>query len=341
MGFILSNNYAQIGGKVFETNPAETPFLTSIGLNTNGEGKFPQGFSSPETIMNVKGGTREIAWKSYTGRDPAIPADKENQEIPTADFTNEEQLTNPLHIFDNYSIKMSKYAEATAGEQRKSDGTQLDNNSALLNPKDIDILTKATIRKIQDFKKDVEKTFLYSSKVAPTNPSVTAPQMQGLFNWVPSANKIDVAGGPLLEGHINTMCSILADNFALGSGELIIMCSYTTKQNLSKMYGVAPRDRKVGGIDIDTLEINGFKIGVMVNPWLKVYGKADEAIVYNPDNFEPIGTDLYDDFGNAGKVIIEKVPTTKSAREFRMMALLSLLVMHPNKLVSFDGLPLV
>lgn len=341
MAVILSNNRAQIGGLSFETNPAETPFLSLIGLNTDGKGKYPQGFIGPKFLENVKGGARKISWTNYTGRDPVIGGSKENQSAPTPDFTNKEQLENIVTIFDDHTVAISDYAEITAGEQKKSDGTALDNNTGILTDEQIDILTEETENKIEDLKKDVEVSYLFSEKVVPTNASVTAPKMSGLFEFVPSANVIDVASGPFTESHMDAACSILADNFAGGDQNLVFMGDYLMRQKLSKMYGVPVRDRMVGGLDVYELIINGFKIRIIDNAWFKVMSKNSKAIIFNPDNIDPIGLDAKDDFGTKSKVVLKKVFTDKSSTMFRLMAYLSIAVRNPKKLVSFDNLPLV
>lgn len=339
MTIILTNNFSQLGGDLFKKKPSLTPFLSSIGLTNSGEGKFLNGFADPESIQNVKGGGLEICWNTYDRRDPTIPADKEFQTAKSPDFTNKVQKSNTVQIFDSYTFGISDYAQATAGQQRVA-GAVPTVNTGVLTDKQLDILAEQTEYKMENLKDDLEKTILLGTEVKPTDPSNTAPQMQGVFGYVDAGNKVDVSG-TLLENHLTTAVIALADNFAFAENEdgiMNLMCSPSVRDKLFKMYAVPERTSQKAGSYFETLVIAGYEFRIISNPFLKIYSKEGSILMYPSDMIKPVALMSQDIKGNWGQLVIQNVSTDKSGKLFRLFAHLSVQLGHPQRLALLENI---
>jgi hypothetical protein len=103
--------------------------------------------------------------------------------------------------------------------------------------------------------RDIEYSFLQGTYVADTNVS-TARQTRGMLAAI-TTNEVAAAAAALDQAKVDSLLKAMADSGA--PFEIpVIMANAFQKQKLSSIYGsalsLAPRDRNVGGVNIQTIE---------------------------------------------------------------------------------------
>lgn len=110
---------------------------------------------------------------------------------------------------------------------------------------------------------DVEYTFLAGAYQLAINAGVAA-KTRGIVTAC-STNTVAAGSAQLAKSHIDTLLRTMADNGAVFSN-MVLFCGAYQKQKLSDLYGYAPEDRNVGGVNIKQIETDFAMLGIVWAP---------------------------------------------------------------------------
>jgi hypothetical protein len=133
-------------------------------------------------------------------------------------------------------------------------------NQPVQNEKDFQIA--ANMRQIAV---DVEYTFLNGTYQQATNAS-TAAKTRGILSGV-STNSVAASSAALSKDLIDQLLRTMAGNGAQFINP-VIFCNAFQKQKLSNIYGYAPSDRNVGGVNINQVETDFALLGIIWAPYM-------------------------------------------------------------------------
>jgi hypothetical protein len=112
---------------------------------------------------------------------------------------------------------------------------------------------------------DVEYTFLVGSYQLATSAAVAA-KTRGIATAC-TTNTVAAGSAQLAKSHIDTLLRTMAANGAVFSN-MVLFCNAYQKQRLSDIYGYAPEDRNVGGVNIKQIETDFAMLGIVWTPKL-------------------------------------------------------------------------
>lgn len=236
-------NLPNYSGELFTADAVNTPFLTMIG-GLNGTDKITQ--------------STEFATASeYDFPEAGQPAVSEQASLtaPTASAIARGQDTNVTQIFhEAVSISYSKMSNMGAMSGINIAGQQPN----VPNEKDWQIAQKLT-----KIARDTEYTFLngtYHKSTAVNDANKT----RGMFELCAGGNTIDASGKKLNKPLIDTLLRMMATNGAYFRN-IVIQLNAFQKQMMSNIYGYAPQDRNVGGVNVKQIETDFGIFGITYN----------------------------------------------------------------------------
>jgi len=229
-------------GEIFTASRLETPLLNIMG-----------GLNGLMQTDNFQFAVEQ----NYSHETAAQPAITETASLtaPTAISYVRSQVTNVCQIFQE---QVSVSYERLAGQGRLS-GINTQNSS---NPvqDEIDFQTGVALEKIA---RDMEYTILQGVYQAATASNV-ANKSRGLIAAAGQTNA--AAGATLSKLLIDAILKDLYDNGARYANPVMIMNSFN-KQQLSNVYGYAPTDRTIGGVNIQAIETDFGLVGTILDPF--------------------------------------------------------------------------
>ncbi|MGF9714986.1 SU10 major capsid protein [Paenibacillus naphthalenovorans] len=231
-------NYA---GELFTSDAEQTPFLTMIGGLTDG-GLQTANFEFPT----------DSQYSYPAATQPAI-TETASLTAPTAISYVRDQSKNVTQIFHE-KVSVS-YAKMSNGGRLSGINTAGASNN-VITEKDFQIS-----RALGKIARDVEYTFLNGTYQIATSASV-ANKTRGMYNAVGST--VEAAGAQLSKGLLQQLFRTMYSNGAIFSNMVLWVNAYQ-KQKISDIYGYAPTDRNVGGVNIKQIETDFGNIGVMLN----------------------------------------------------------------------------
>lgn len=234
-------NYA---GELFTADSLNTPLLTMIGGLQGG--KITQNFEFP-TASN------------YDLPDAAQPAITEDASVAgaTASHVARTQVKNVCQIHHE-AIDLSYVKVANFGRLSGINTAGAENNAP-------DELAFQQATKLQKIARDVEYSFVQgsynlataSNEANKTRGLVEACQLTGGTNVDGSAAALDL---DMMQSLFLTM----HENGALFQN-MVLYVSGAVKQKISEIYGYAPTDRMVGGVNIQQIETDFGNVGVVIS----------------------------------------------------------------------------
>lgn len=242
-------------GELFTADAINTPFLSMIGGLTGG-GKITENFEFPTSSEYSFPAARQPAI-TETGSlaapvviAPQVPP-VQNQNVARTQVTNVTQIYQEA-ILLSY-VKMSNMGRMsglnTAGQT---------NNVA-------DELAWQQAKKLEKIARDVEFTFIQGAYNLAANQN-QANRTRGMVN------ACQLAGGTVQNGQNNQLSLQLMQAFFLGMynagapfSNLVLYVGGALKQRISALYGFAPTDRNVGGVNIQQLETDFGPVGIVLS----------------------------------------------------------------------------
>ncbi len=228
-------------GDLFLIGANQTPFLNMIG-GLNG-GKRTKSFqfplAQPWSLSAASQNTQSEATSAAAGTPTTITR---------AQDYNSAQIMK-------YDVAVSYAKQSTTGE---FSGIQVEGNQPVQD--ELAFQKSAALRQMAI---DVEYSFLQGSFTDVSAPA-TNQKTRGIIAGT-TTNAVAAASATLSKDLIQSLLKEMADNGSQFNNPVIFVNAFQ-KQKLSDIYGYAPTDRNVGGINIKTIETDFTTLGVVYAP---------------------------------------------------------------------------
>ncbi len=236
-------------GELYLIGANQTPFLNMIGGLQGG------------TVRTVTSAEYPLA-QPYALETPNQPSISETASLtaPNPWTYVRGQDTNTVQIFHR-SVSISYMKQSVPGAIVADATTGLvDMNEPqpVQNEKDFQI--GAHLRQISV---NTEYTFLNGAYQKATD-AATAAKSRGIITAAVT-NTVDAAAGQLTRSMFNTLVRTMASNGSEFRNP-VLFCNAFQKQMITEIYGYAPMDRNIGGMDIKQIETDFSMFGVIWAP---------------------------------------------------------------------------
>ncbi len=273
-------------GELFLIGANQTPFLNMIGGLQGGNvktvGAFQHSLGQP--------------WALEAPSQPSV-TETASLTAPTPWTYVRGQDVNTVQIFHR-SVTVS-YAKQSVSSQVSADPTtgliDIDENQPIQNEKDFQIA--AHMRQIAV---NADWTFLNGTYQQATSAGVAA-QTRGIITAC-TTNSINASSAALSRTLVNTLIRSMADNGAQFQNT-VILCNAFQKQQISEVYGYAPQDRNVGGLNINQIETDFALLGVVWAPHVPADTLLIADLAYCSPVFLPVpgkGVLFYEELDKTG-----------------------------------------
>jgi hypothetical protein len=229
-------------GELFQLTPEETPFLSMIGGLTGG----------------ISTSSEEFSWQSDD-----LDTAAQNGKLEGADPTYADRTRTS---YSNVTQIVQKGTEVTYTKQAAvgSLGTPASRSAAgasiLGNQPVQDELSHQLMLKTMEAARDVEFSFIQGTYQRPTT-NATPRQTRGMLAAI-TTNAVAAGSTALSVAHVNDLVKQMVDNGSKFMNPVIFVNSFQ-KQSLTALYTYAPEDRNVGGVNLQVLETDFTKLGVV------------------------------------------------------------------------------
>jgi hypothetical protein len=235
-------------GELYLIGANQTPFLNMCGGLSGG------------SIWTVNSLEFPLAqpWALEAASQPAI-TETASLAAPTAWTYVRGRETNTVQIFQK-AISVSYVKQSVTGviEGFTTTAQTMLGNQPIQNEKDFQIA--AAMKQIAV---DVEYTFLVGSYQLAIN-AATAPKNRGITTAC-ATNTVAAGSAVLTKAHLDSLLRTMAANGAVFNN-MVLFCNAFQKQKLSDIYGYAPEDRNVGGVNIKQIETDFCMLGIVWAP---------------------------------------------------------------------------
>lgn len=232
-------NLPNYTGELFTSDMIQTPFLSAIGGLTGG------------VMVDDFEFATDSQYSQETAAQPAI-TETASLTAPTAISFVRSQNKNVTQIFHE-QVSLSYAKMSTRG--RMSGINTLGQTNPVVSERDFQIA-----KLIEKIARDVEYTFLNGVYQISTASNV-ANKTRGIIAAT-STNAVAASSATLSKALMDTLLRTMHTNGAVFKN-LVIMCNGFQKQKISDIYGYAPEDRNIGGLNIKQIETDFGNIGVM------------------------------------------------------------------------------
>ena len=237
-------------GELYLLGANATPFLNMIGGLTGGR------------IWTVNSLEFPVAqpWALEAASQPAID-ETTSTTAPTAWTYVRGRDVNTCQIYQR-SISVSYVKQSVTGVEEGFTTTAqtMLGVQPVQNEKDFQIA--AAMKQIAV---DVEYTFLVGSYQLAINAGVAA-KTRGIATAC-TTNTVAAGAAQLTKTHVDTLLRTMAGSGAVFNN-MVLFCNAYQKQKLSDIYGYAPEDRNVGGVNIKQIETDFAMLGIVWAPKL-------------------------------------------------------------------------
>jgi hypothetical protein len=230
-------------GELFLVGAYQTPFLNMIGGMGGARAKQTRSMIFPVA-------------QPYTLGAAAIPAIDEDALVATgtAETFARGQDLNTVMIFKQ-DVEVSYLRQAAYGE--------LTGLAAVGNQPVTDEFAFQKMAALKKVAIDMELAFLTGVYAAAVNSSTPA-QTRGIITAT-ATNAVAAAGALISKALLDSLFRTMAANGALFEN-LVLFCNAFQKQGISNVYGYAPEDRNVGGVNIKQIETDFGMVGIAYDP---------------------------------------------------------------------------
>ena len=235
-------NYA---GELFTADMINTPFLTMIGGLTDG-GLQTDNFEFPTS-------------SEYEHEAAAQPAITETDSLtaPTPISYVRAQAKNVAQIF--YESVSISY-ERLSNQGRLSGINTAGQKNNVTDEKDWQIT-----RALEKIARDIEYTCLNGTYQIAVNAGV-ANKTRGMIELC-TVNTVNAASAAFSKALLDELLREMATNGA-HFRNMVLWCNAFQKQSISNVYGYAPEDRNIGGVNIKQIETDFAMLGIKYHPFM-------------------------------------------------------------------------
>lgn len=240
-----SFNLPNYTGELFQFGQQDTPFLNMIG-GLNG-GNMPV-VESTEFALNQN-------WQLNDAAQPAI-TETASLTAPTATHYDRRQETNVVQIFQRaIDVSYTKMGNANAIAGVSLAGEV----QPVRNEKDFQITAN-----LKQIAKDANYTFLHGVYNKAANASA-ANKTRGVLTAITSKVVTNSDPAELTKDMLQELFRNAATDGFDWSNAVIFVDAYN-KQKISTIYGYAPQDRNIGGLNIKQIETDFGNVMVVFEP---------------------------------------------------------------------------
>jgi hypothetical protein len=273
-------------GELYLVGANKTPFLNMIGglqgnrVRTVGDFQFP--LAQPYALESAS--------------QPAI-TETASLTAPTAITYVRGQDVNTCQIWQR-QISVT-YAKQSVTGQVTADATtgltDVNDTQPVQNEKDFQIDTH-----MRQLSLDIDYTFLNGTYQQATSAAVAA-KIGGVIPGM-TANSVNASTSALSKALIDQLLRTMAGN---GSEFLntVIFCNAFQKQQISNIYGYAPEDRNIGGVNIKQIETDFAMLGIVWAPNVPTSTLAVIDLAFCAPVFLPVpekGVLFYEELAKTG-----------------------------------------
>lgn len=244
--------------ELFSLMPKRTPLLSMIG-ELNG-GRSVQ--------------SRDFVWQIEDGEAASATAQVLENADPTGDLVPRQDVSNVVEIHQE-AVEFGYTAQAVIN-QLAADAPNATTGVVQGNQPVTDPMQHQINLKIEKIKRDVEMSFIQGTYNAPTT-NAAARRTRGLIEAI-DTHKVDYTAGTYtslrtaLDDLLLDMEAPTAEANTAKFMDPIIMANPLQRRTLSSEYtnagALAPRDRTVGGVAIDTIVTDAGDFGLVSNRYV-------------------------------------------------------------------------
>jgi len=287
-------------GELFAVSPTQTPFLSMIGgLNNGAEAKSMQFPCS----------------SFYELPDASQPAISESQAASggTATATPRSQETNVAQIFHELvEISYVKQSDLILS------GLAYPDNPSVGNEFDWQIA-----RKLEKVARDVEFTFIngvYNMPTAANQPYKTRGIIEATKQYS-NVTSINANNSPLTDGLFKNLLKKMWDAGARFQNP-VIMVNAAVKSQLTDLYGYAPQDRYIAGLNLKQIETDYGSLAVVMNRFVP----ANTLVIVDVAYCRPVFVPVQD----KGYLFYEPLAKTGASEKGQLYGQIGLDYTHPT-----------
>lgn len=232
-------------GELYLVGGGRTPFLNMIG-----------GLES-ETVRYVSGFEFSLGqpFSLEAASQPSI-SESASLSAPAATTYVRGQETNTVQIYQS-QISVSYAKQSVTGQVKADAVTGMVAMDVQPVANELDFQIQAHLRQIA---LDVEHTF-FNGTYQKASDASTAARTRGMISAC-STNVVDAENASLSKSLVDELMRTMADNGA-EFNQPVIFANAAVKQKLSEIYGFAPQDRAVGGVNVSVLETDFAQVGIV------------------------------------------------------------------------------
>lgn len=277
-------NLPNFVGELFKVTPADTPFLAMAGGLSGGRAVTSKQFTW-QTVDNTA--TGQITG-IVEGADPGY------------EERSRSEISNVVQIF-SYGIEVSYTKQAATGQLGPS-------ATSILGTQPVsDEISFQAMLKLERAARDVDWHFLNGTYQLPAD-NTTGRQMRGIL---PAVTTVNVAAGAatLTKAMIDSCLKQMADAGAPFRQPVMFLGSHN-KQVVSSIYGYAPESRNVGGVNIETIETDFCRLGIVYERHIP----ADDVLIADMSVVRPAFLSI----PGKGHFFMEPKPATGSSDKYML-----------------------
>ena len=250
-------NCVNYTGELFLIGANQTPFLNMIGGLTGG--KMYQSFEFPvaQPWALQAADQRVVSEQAAAAGVPAVTTYTRTQALNTAQI---------MQYAINVTYKKQASTQVIDASNYFGDAAKL---GAQPVQNELDFQINANLRQAAV---DVEWSFLRGT-YSQDQGIGDSPTTRGMINAA-TTNNINGAAGQLDRDLIDQLMRTMVSNGAIFVNPVMFVNAYQ-KQRISNIYGFAPMDRNVGGVNIQVIETDFTTLGVVFAPYMP----NDEVLV--------------------------------------------------------------
>lgn len=273
-------------GELFLIGANQTPFLNMIGGLMGGAVRIAGDFQFP----------LGQPWALETASQPEI-TETASMTAPDPWTYVRGQDVNTCQIF--HRAVTVTYAKQSVVGQITADGTTglVDKNDEQPVQNELDFQISAHMRQIAI---DTEYTFLNGAYQQATSAAVAA-KTRGIITAA-TTNTVNASGAALSKALVDQLLRMMAGNGAEFANPVLFV-NALNKQRLSEIYGYAPQDRNVGGVNINQIETDFAMLGIIWAPHVPASTVLIADLAYCSPVFLPVpgkGVLFYEELSKTG-----------------------------------------
>ena len=264
-------------GILYRIGANQTPFLQTIGLTGTDMGMLtPRG-----RIVNSFAFPVAQPWALAS-------ASQDTQSETTASAAGTPTTTTRAQDINVCQIMKKDVSVSTAKQSAFGEfsGIQVIGNQPVTNELD----WQRSVQ-LQQLAVDIEYSFLQGTYVAtdlnPATNQTTRGMIEACASNIVAAGSVDLSKD-LMDELLRTM----AGNGAVFTNPVIFVNAFQ-KQQISNIYGYAPEDRFIGGLNIQQIETDFARIGVVYAPYMPTSTLLVADVAYIRPAFLPINDPTY------------------------------------------------